>query len=98
MASAEEHNRMRGPALAVLIMDLLRSGPSADTAPISMWDLNRNLCDGAALPRGKAREYQYSRVRRMVGTLERAGLLRSEKQWEADNARYIKLLWPCSTR
>lgn len=98
MASAEQHNRLRGPALAVLVMDRLRDFPgTAKGEPVTLWDLNRLLCEEAGL-HGPARNAQYSRLRRTVTVLTGAGLLRSEKKWEPENERYVKYLWPCSTR
>lgn len=98
MPSAEEHNRLRGPALAVLVMDRLRNAPGSENGTsVTLWDLNRMLCEAAGI-HGHPRRDVYARLRRTVKVLENAGLLRSEKRWEKDNERYVKHLWPCSTR
>ena len=94
MAGAENHNRLRAHALAVLIMDTLRAS-AAIGEPVTLWSLNRAICDKYRL-HGSVRNRQYIAVRRVVDSLEAAGLIGSEKKWETETERYIKRLWPCS--
>lgn len=94
MPTAEQHNQLRAHALAVLIMDHLRlKATTGDT--VTMWSLNATLCDRYQL-HGKKRSAQYEVVRRVVMSLEAAGLIGSVKEWDKQGERYIKRIWPCS--
>lgn len=92
MSKAESYNQRRAHALAVLIMDHLRDRTAAGE-PVTLWTLNAAICDRYAL-HGAKRSAQYATTRRVVASLEAAGLVQSEKRWE--NERYQKHIWPCS--
>lgn len=91
---AEQHNRLRAHALAILIMDHLRAH-SDESEPVTLWSLNRAICERYDL-HGASRLRQYSAVRRVVASLEAAARIRTEKRWDAVNERYTKRLYPCS--
>lgn len=94
MNAAHSHNLRRGNGLAVLVMDHLRQ--MADRREtVTLWSLNRALCERFEL-HGRDRDAQYSAVRTVVGNLEAAGLIGSRKEWDKDNERYLKHIWPCS--
>lgn len=92
---AEKHNRLRAHALAILIMDHLRERSEAGSEPVTLWSLNRAICERYDL-HGAARSSQYSAVRRVVASLEAAARIRSVKHWDPVNERYTKRLYPCS--
>lgn len=94
MSSPEEHNQRRAHGLAVLVMDHLRERTAIGEA-VTLWTLNAAICDRYAL-HGAKRQAQYATTRRVVASLEAAGLVESEKRWDKDHTRYQKHIWPCS--
>lgn len=96
MPTAEQHNRLRAQAYAVLVMDHLRDR-TAVGEEVTLWSLNRDLCERYRI-HGQKREYQYRRTRRTVMELELAGLVQTEKRWEKDTNRYTKLIRICSVQ
>ncbi len=91
--NAEKHNQLQGQALAVLVMDLVRTWPEPD-AECTLWTVTRAIAERYEL------DYQrrlklYHRVNTQVRSLEAAGMLATEKKWIASKQVFTKLIKPC---
>lgn len=89
----EQHNQLRAHGLAVWVMDYLRSMHRQEEE-VTLWTLNNAVCERYELS-GSKRKAQYSTTRRVVMSLEAAGLIASRKEWDKATERYHKILWPC---
>ena len=94
MSGPEEHNQRRAHGLAVLVMDHLRERTAVGET-VTLWTLNASLCDRFGL-HGAKRRAQYATTRRVVASLEAAGMVSSVREWDKQKTRYQKRLWPCS--
>lgn len=95
--SAEQFNRLRGPALTVLIMDKVRHYHEQG-APLSTRQLARKLASNAQLTTPHQFNSLYHRVRVVVRNLADAGLVVTTTTW---NEHYrvnntLITLPPCS--
>ncbi len=92
--TAEEHNRMRGQALALLAMDHIRER-AAVGEEVTLWSLNRDICERYRI-KGQARLIQYERFRRTVHNLAAAGVLSLDRQFDHRKNHHKLVITACS--
>lgn len=91
--NAERHNQLQGQALAVLVMDLVRTWPEPD-AECTLWNLTKCIAERYELDYPR-RLKLYHRVDTQVRGLEAAGMLATEKKWLPSKQVFTKLITPC---
>lgn len=87
-----KHNRLLGPGLLLWAVDHIRA---AGSAQVTLWSLNRSLCEQAKLT-GRERERQYKRMATVVRNLEASGLITTRKEWDGEQEKYHKIITLCS--
>lgn len=93
--SPEQYNRTRGPALSVLVMDVVRT---AGNEPISIRQVAKRLAIANGANSKEALGALYYRVRIVVRGLAQSGLLHTRTTYSTINGINVTLvtLPPCS--
>lgn len=92
MTQAFKHNQLQGQALAVLLMDMVRTWAEPDTE-CTLWTVTRVIAQRYGLD-NEGRQKLYHRVNTQLRSLEAAGLVRTEKKWVAEKQVFTKHIYP----
>lgn len=92
----EEHNRTRGRALTILVMDTVRH-LCATKGETSLWAVVGEVARRYNF-RGQHRVNLYKRVARMLPELRDSGLVSTEKRWNKEKEVYNLIIRPCSAQ
>jgi len=84
----EDYNQLQGQALTVLVMDTVRADSEAKRE-CTLWGITRAIAEKYSLAM-RARDKLYRRIDNNVRALEAAGLITTEKRWNAINQVFTK--------